>query len=907
MVTLLAAWVALGAGCVWAQNYTQVTASNITDASGARLAAGEICFLGTDNVDNAISFQVGGGGQAVRTPACAQVTNGSIALGFQVANPASTIPKGITYRITVTDSSTNQIVLKYAGVSFSGASFNLDNYAPMPAALLPPSGASVNGPLAVNGDLSVTGSSNLGQISTTNLAIQRDDNVRHADQFPGSDAGAEINACVADLPATGGVCDARGFQGAQTAAATIVLNKPVRLLLGPMTLKVAGNPGVLVASNAVHISGAGADVSLIAQAAPTANVISDTGGFTDLEVDHLRIVGVAGTVSASPNNGVDVQGATRVNVHDNQFTGLRQEAISVRNSNDVLVRANEVWGVSAGIRFIGVQHGRVTHNTIRDTQLPATTFNAPFAVDSIIGTGFQNSKDLVFDHNMVINNVNSQAFLFHDGQNVTVTGNVGDNVSNLVSIDPFSSSDVCSNFTVAGNVYNGTTTPVAQSANSGIYVNGNGPSILAEHVTIMGNTINGANMASKSDYAGGIGVNYADDVTIIGNTIGGPAANGIFLGVDATRVNIRANNISDVQPTPGTTRVGIALVPGGSATGQIEANSIDNATFGLRFDAPAPGLYVGMNATTNVTTPLLNGLYGQPPNANLSMQYSGWLGIGEAPQAPLDVAQTYSASTGAEIGARSAITLAPPAADSANAYASVNSTQTAAGNTQNFTGALGALNAEFDHFGAGTVSNAGALQGVVTNRSAGTLDNAIAQNGEVENLGSGTIANAQPFTSAIQNAGPGAINQAIAFYAPPPLNTGGGLPINTYFAFRADTPGSAVGTGYGFFAEAGLNNYFGGPVTIGGGNEISRVLQVQAPLNIGAISPGTTSDNNLTVNGASPSNACFASPDYNVEPGLVWSCAVSAANMVKLRIANVSSSSITPAAGSNWRVWVLQE
>jgi hypothetical protein len=40
--------------------------------------------------------------------------------------------------------------------------------------------------------------------------------VIRADLMPGADAGAKIAACIAALPVTGGICDARGLQGVQT-------------------------------------------------------------------------------------------------------------------------------------------------------------------------------------------------------------------------------------------------------------------------------------------------------------------------------------------------------------------------------------------------------------------------------------------------------------------------------------------------------------------------------------------------------------------------------------------------------------------------------------------------------------------------------------------------------------------
>jgi hypothetical protein len=65
-------------GSVQAQNWTTVTATNITDLNQQKLAAGQLCFLATDQNDNPISIGIGGGGQALRRQYCAQVTAGGV-------------------------------------------------------------------------------------------------------------------------------------------------------------------------------------------------------------------------------------------------------------------------------------------------------------------------------------------------------------------------------------------------------------------------------------------------------------------------------------------------------------------------------------------------------------------------------------------------------------------------------------------------------------------------------------------------------------------------------------------------------------------------------------------------------------------------------------------------------------
>jgi hypothetical protein len=132
-----------------AQNFTAVTATNI-QKSGAPLASGTICFTATDASDAPIAFRVGGGGQAVVAPYCAAITNG-VSAALQVANPANTAPANVSYRVEIFDPYAR--VLKYAGVQFTGAAFNFDDY--VPSANLP-LGASAN-VLSV-GSLTITGS-----------------------------------------------------------------------------------------------------------------------------------------------------------------------------------------------------------------------------------------------------------------------------------------------------------------------------------------------------------------------------------------------------------------------------------------------------------------------------------------------------------------------------------------------------------------------------------------------------------------------------------------------------------------------------------------------------------------------------------------------------------------------------
>jgi hypothetical protein len=67
--------------------------------------------------------------------------------------------------------------------------------------------------------------------------------VQQAEKFPGADAGEKIAKCMAALPPQGGVCDARELSGKQASASGFTVgdaDKPVQLMLGPVTLATKG-------------------------------------------------------------------------------------------------------------------------------------------------------------------------------------------------------------------------------------------------------------------------------------------------------------------------------------------------------------------------------------------------------------------------------------------------------------------------------------------------------------------------------------------------------------------------------------------------------------------------------------------------------------------------------------------
>ncbi len=97
-------------GGPWIPPFMTVSSTAIEDLSGTtNLAAGQACFLATDNQGNPISFEGGSGGQIMRRAKCVTVTNGA----FSVALPNTSVtnPVNPCLALTVTDTSNGQTVL----------------------------------------------------------------------------------------------------------------------------------------------------------------------------------------------------------------------------------------------------------------------------------------------------------------------------------------------------------------------------------------------------------------------------------------------------------------------------------------------------------------------------------------------------------------------------------------------------------------------------------------------------------------------------------------------------------------------------------------------------------------------------------------------------------------------------
>ncbi len=130
-------------------------------------------------------------------------------------------------------------------------------------------------------------------------------NIQLCDQFAGATAGAKIQACINALPTTGGIADARGLEGAQSIAATVLLNKKSHLLLGCASYTASVTPAFTVSADAI-VEGVNRECSSITATAG-GDLFSGTGIVGQFVLRNLKLIGNgAGSALEVPDLSVGV-------------------------------------------------------------------------------------------------------------------------------------------------------------------------------------------------------------------------------------------------------------------------------------------------------------------------------------------------------------------------------------------------------------------------------------------------------------------------------------------------------------------------------------------------------------------------------------------------------------------------
>jgi hypothetical protein len=232
---------------------------------------------------------------------------------------------------------------------------------------------------------------------TGNLTFKKIEQVRYADQFAGADVCAKIQAAYTDLPSTGGVVDARAFQGTQSSCSS-GLNfsgaKPVRLLLDRALIPLGTNQ-VLITANATTIEGAPSF-----NAADSGSQFTYTGSACAVDVgdgtNAIFNVGLSG-IAVVASGGATSSGTA---------CGMR-----FRNSRYARVLQPNVQGFAAGTG-ITFQGAGSNFDATNEIQMPFVWNNLTGIYTTGTAAGHANQLRIVGGFVICNNIANSQGIFF---------------------------------------------------------------------------------------------------------------------------------------------------------------------------------------------------------------------------------------------------------------------------------------------------------------------------------------------------------------------------------------------------------------------------------------------------------------------------------------------------------------
>lgn len=197
----------------------------------------------------------------------------------------------------------------------------------------------------------VTGSSTItsvtdvrGWIAATGSAASSA--VRACHVYAGANAGAKIAACIADLPAAGGVADARGLDGAQTIAQDVFsgVSSPVVLLLGAGTYTLSSTQNL---GDEQHIIGLGTNTTLLSYTGSAEAIVFASG----TQYSSVRDFGID-LGSSSTAVGIQLDASSGV-VSRNLLKSIRIDRVSGVVAGQIGL---ELTGGSSGSDLVSFNH-----------------------------------------------------------------------------------------------------------------------------------------------------------------------------------------------------------------------------------------------------------------------------------------------------------------------------------------------------------------------------------------------------------------------------------------------------------------------------------------------------------------------------------------------------------------------
>ena len=432
-----------------------------------------------------------------------------------------------------------------------------------------------------------------------NFIAGTQNNRRNCDSFSGADAGAKIATCIADLPAGGGIADARGFQGAQVIAATIAITKPTEVLLDAATFTSSAFP--------IFSFDAGSDgSSLICTAAAKVTFANGIANFARL----IRITGTSkitirgceldgngnNALAGEQNHNIIITGSsTDVLITENSIHDAQGDSILIGDAERVVISRNFFYNIGRqGVTLFGptINGITVSDNDFRvGTAVSTSTTSTGSFVhgEGAIASGAGN--DTVVSDNRMDEIGISFTTSGDPWKKLTITGNT---LNSALAGDPLITLQEAQDFSITGNTLIGDVTKVR----SGIRVFDVTTTADTGRGVISGNTI--LNMGANAITLTGTGtaVPTLGSLVVSNNIIDSPVLEGISVEVQVPKLVISGNVIRNVGTDAIEIVDGLDYIISGN---QINDPASDGIIIRFVSDASARGLIFG-NSVFNTST-----------------------------------------------------------------------------------------------------------------------------------------------------------------------------------------------------------------------------------------------------------------------------------------------------------------
>jgi hypothetical protein len=172
----------------------------------------------------------------------------------------------------------------------------------------------------------------------------------YPEHYPGADLGAKIHNAVQELPASGGTIDGRRFGGHQAISATVIVDRPVCLLLGHAQITMSATPGILtVGSGRLSLEGMPIEGTRLYTSLPQGDMIRHTAN-SMFQCKHLYFAPTGTQTGGAAISIVPTTYANRHLVQECDFESLYR-GILIGNANTILIdRCGFSNTVHAGIQ-----------------------------------------------------------------------------------------------------------------------------------------------------------------------------------------------------------------------------------------------------------------------------------------------------------------------------------------------------------------------------------------------------------------------------------------------------------------------------------------------------------------------------------------------------------------------------